>query len=106
METFFIDDIDGFQWDSANRDKNWKKHQVSIAEIEEMFMNSPLFYFADIKHSEKERRIPALGQTYEGRKLTVAFTIRHKNIRVISARDMSKKERKSYEESIEKDPSF
>jgi uncharacterized protein len=106
METLFIADIDGFQWDSANRDKNWKKHHVSIAEIEEMFMISPLFYFDDIKHSEKEQRILALGQTYEGRKLTVAFTIRHKNIRVISARDMSKKERRSYEESIEKDPSF
>jgi uncharacterized DUF497 family protein len=106
METLFISNLDGFQWDSANRDKNWKKHKVAISEIEEVFMNSPLFFFDDVKHSEKEQRILALGQTYERRKLSITFTIRHKHIRVISARDMSKKERRSYEESIEKDSSF
>jgi len=106
METLFISNLDGFQWDAANRDKNWKKHKVSIAEIEEVFLNSPLFFFADDKHSEIEQRILALGQTYEGRRLSVAFTIRNKNIRVISARDMSQKERKAYEESSKKDSSF
>lgn len=87
----------GFEWDEGNRDKNWIKHQVSNSECEEIFFNQPLIINFDKKHSEIETRFYALGHTDLDRKLFIVFTIRNKKIRIISARDMSKKERKIYE---------
>ena len=52
---------------------------------------------ADTVHSQHEERYYALGQTDSGRLLFIAFTMREDLIRVISARDMSRKERKVYE---------
>lgn len=91
-----VNGIDGFDWDEGNRDKNWLKHLVSNSESEELFFNLPLIIAADIKHSELEERYFALGQTSNGRFLFVSFTIRMNKIRVISARDMSQKERERY----------
>lgn len=91
-----IHSIDGFDWDEGNRDKNWLKHLVSNRESEELFFNRPLIIAADTKHSELEERYFALGQTNDGRQLFVSFTIRLNKIRVISARDMSQKERVRY----------
>ncbi|MFP7755658.1 BrnT family toxin [Thermodesulfobacteriota bacterium B35] len=87
----------GFEWDEGNRDKNWIKHKVSNSESEEVFFNQPLIINFDKKHSETEIRFYALGHTDLKRKLFIVFTIRNNKIRVISARDMSKKERKIYE---------
>jgi uncharacterized protein len=101
MDNLFISNYEGFQWDSGNRTKNYEKHKVTIPEIEEVFFNSPLFFFEDPQHSEKEQRTLALGKTFDERPLSIAFTIRHDKIRVISARDMSRKERKIYEENEE-----
>jgi len=58
----------------------------------------PVLVFPDDAHSERERRLYALGQTDAGRLLLVTFTFRRlgKLIRVISARDMSRKERRTY----------
>ena len=50
----------------------------------------------DIRHSQREKRYYALGQTSRGRHLFVAFTIRRKLIRVISVRDMNRREQESY----------
>ena len=91
-----INDIIGFDWDEANLNKNWIRHQVSNAECEETFFNMPLLVADDRKHSQNEKRYYALGKTDEGRELFIAFTIRDEKIRVISARDMSKKEREYY----------
>lgn len=91
-----IHSIDGFDWDEGNRDKNWLKNLVSNRESEELFFNRPLIIAADTKHSELEERYFALGQTNDGRQLFVSFTIRLNKIRVISARDMSQKERVRY----------
>lgn len=91
-----IHSIDGFDWDEGNRDKNWLKHLVSNRESEELFFNRPLIVATDTKHSELEERYFALGQTNDGRQLFVSFTIRLNKIRVISARDMSQKERVRY----------
>lgn len=91
-----VDSIEGFDWDDGNRDKNWLKHRVSNRESEELFFNQPLIVVADIKHSEMEERLFALGQTNDGRRLFVSFTVRMNKIRVISARDMSQKERERY----------
>lgn len=88
----------GFQWDSGNSDKNWIKHNVSKNECEQIFFNEPLIVADDIRHSQTENRWYTLGKTDFERKLFVVFTIRENLIRVISARDMNKKERKYYEQ--------
>ncbi len=91
--------LTGFDWDENNREKNWKKHQVLAGECEEVFFNLPLLLQTDSAHSGKEPRHYVLGHTIAGRRLFIAFTVREDKIRVISARDMSKKERKIYEQA-------
>ncbi len=88
--------LKGFDWDDGNREKNWLKHRVTWSECEEPFFNSPLLLNPDPAHSQTETRHFALGQTNAGRLLFVVFTIRKEKIRVISARDMSRKEREFY----------
>ena len=92
-------DCEGFSWDKHNLLKNWEKHGVSPAECEQFFFNQPLVTGDDPEHSKHEQRFYALGRTDAGRQLFVVFTIRKKLIRVISARDMSRKERGDYEAS-------
>lgn len=94
-----LDQCFGFQWDLANTDKNWLNHLVSCAECEEVFFNEPILLFDDIRHSQDETRYYILGKTNLNRKLFVVLTIRQALIRVISARDMSKKERSIYEKT-------
>ena len=91
--------ITGFDWDQGNARKN-EKHGVSMAEAEEVFFNVPLLLLKDIKHSRQESRYHALGRTDNQRYLHVTFTLRQagRMIRVISARDMHRKERAIYEE--------
>ncbi|MGH9431397.1 MAG: BrnT family toxin [Terriglobia bacterium] len=86
----------GFDWDVGNIDKNWEKHGVSDTECEEVFFSRPLIVRHDPTHSGEERRFYALGQTDKGRHLFVAFTVRRKLIRVISAREMTRRERRIY----------
>ena len=87
----------GFDWDKGNIDKNWLKHNVSPAECEQIFFNRPLVIQDDIMHSKTEKRFYALGKTDSKRALFIVFTVRNDFIRVISARDMSPKERKVYD---------
>ena len=87
---------EGFEWDEGNSTKNWKKHRVSDGECEQIFFNRPLVAAPDDQHSEEEERIHVLGQTDAGRELSLVCTLRTKRIRVISARDMKKKEREVY----------
>jgi uncharacterized DUF497 family protein len=91
--------IHGFDWDDGNARKS-EKHGVSSAEAEQVFFNEPLLLIVDTKHSLSEARFHALGKTDEGRTLHITFTLRHDGgkIRVISARDMHKKERTIYEQ--------
>ena len=86
-----------FEWDTGNLLKNWEKHRVSGEECEQVFFNKPLIAAPDPAHPRKESRYYVLGQTDSGRRLFVVFAIRGHNIRVISARDMSQKERIIYE---------
>lgn len=88
---------EGFDWDDGNIGKNWPKHRVTDAEIEEVFFNSPFALGGHTGHSNVESRYFALGQTNRGRRLFVAFTIRENLVRPISARDMNARERKAYE---------
>lgn len=87
-----------FQWDEGNVFKNVEKHNVTTQEAEEVFVNDPFIVAEDPKHSKHEQRFYGLGRTKTNRKLFVAFTIRDKKIRVISIRDMKKKERSIYEQ--------
>ena len=85
-----------FEWDEGNSEKNWEKHKVHFREAEEVFFNKPLKIFPDKKHSNKEGRFTAFGINNKDRKLTIIFTVRKNKIRVISARDQSRKERPVY----------
>jgi hypothetical protein len=87
-----------FDWDIGNRDKNRLSHKVEWWECEEVFFNYPLYTTIDVKHSEKENRFYGLGHTNGKRLLTIVFTLREKKIRIISARDMNKRERARYHE--------
>ena len=92
--------ITGFDWDEGNARKN-EKHGVSTAEAEQVFFNAPLLLLTDDKHSQQEARHHALGKTDDGRFVHVSFTLRKSGslIRVISARDMHRKERTIYEQA-------
>ena len=98
-----LDGIEGFEWDEGNLKKNWDRHQVTGAECEQAFFNRPLVVAEDADHSAKEARYYALSHSDTGRLLFLVFTIRKHRIRVISARDMSRKERKIYHEETQKD---
>lgn len=97
MEKEFIHFV-GFQWDQGNIDKNLIKHEVENWECEQIFFNRPLLVLDDPKHSISEKRWTAFGKTDADRLLIVIFTNRENSIRVISAREMNKKERKFYDE--------
>lgn len=86
-------------WNEGNVNKNLERHNVTDREAEEVFANEPKFILEDESHSEIEKRYMLWGVTGGGRKLTLIFTIRRNRIRIISARDMSRKERKFYEKA-------
>ena len=92
-----LQECTGFNWDKYNIQKTWEKHKVSPVESEQVFFNQPLIVAEDIKHSQNEERFYVLGRTDKNRRLFIAFTIRKKQIRIISSRDMNKKEREIYE---------
>lgn len=92
----------GFEWDESNFTKNWEKHRVAFWEAEETFLNHPFRVSPATAYSGPEERYYALGKTDSGRLLFLVFTIRAERVRIISARDMSRKERKAYEHHEEK----
>jgi len=95
---FDFHEIAGVDWDDGTREKIWKKHGVDYRECEETFFNRPLIVGDDIKHSEQERHYYLLGRSNAGRALFLIFTIRNDKVRVVSARDQSRKERQIYEQ--------
>ena len=95
-----LNGVMGFDWDDGNARKN-DKHGVSMAEAEQFFFNAPVLLLEDEAHSRQEIRVHALGQTDTGRGLHITFTLRQAGalIRVISARDLHRKERAIYEQA-------
>ena len=87
----------GFDWDDGNSEKNWISHQVHRTECEQVFFNRPQLIGNDEKHSLEETRFYVLGKIDSERRLFIVCTIREELIRIISARDMSKKEREAYQ---------
>jgi hypothetical protein len=90
--------VTGFEWDEGNARKN-ERHGVTQVEAEDVFFDPRLLLAPDPRHSEQEPRFHALGETSDARRLHVTFTLRGDGarIRVISARDMHRKERSFYE---------
>lgn len=97
----------GFDWDEGNRAK-CEKHGLSIAEIEEVFVQN-VRVAPDSKHSRDEDRSIAVGKTNAGRPVFVVFTIRTKNglrlLRPLTARYMHAKEIAFYEKAYEEESS-
>jgi uncharacterized protein len=92
-----LKNCEGFEWDLGNDQKNWDLHGVKKTEAEQVFFNQPLIVY-DTYSQNDDKRFLALGAASSGRLLTIVFTIRKKKlVRVISARDMSRKERRAYE---------
>lgn len=102
MDIFYK--VEGFDWNKGNIKKNWEKHRVSYIECEKVFFNQPIIVRGGEIHSQEEPRYYVLGKTNRERHLFIVFTIRKNKIRVISARDMSRKERRVYFEQIKKGP--
>jgi uncharacterized DUF497 family protein len=98
-----LDRCTGFEWDGGNAAKNWERHRVTPEEAEDVFFHEPLVVRGDVRHSQREKRHYALGQTGGGRLLFVAFTIRRDLIRVISVRDMNRREQEFYGKHEETD---
>lgn len=93
-----LKEISGFEWDNGNKNKNLTKHQVSQNECEEAFFDPNREAQKDLLHSADEERYILLGHTKYKRLLYIVFTIRKEKVRIISARDINKRERKLYEE--------
>jgi len=93
----YLESCTGFEWDEANAHKSWERHRVTPEEAEDVFFREPLVVRSDVRHSKSEKRLYALGQTGAGRRLFVAFTVRRKLIRVISAREMNRSEAETYQ---------
>jgi uncharacterized DUF497 family protein len=88
----------GFDWDAGNARKN-ERHGVTRVEAEDVFFDPRLLLVPDPRHSQEAPRLHALSETSVGRRLHVTFTLRAGGtlVRVISARDMHRKERAVYE---------
>lgn len=92
--------ITGFDWDDGNISKSADKRGVSTRDAEQTFLDPRLLVLVDESHSGEEERFHAYGRSEGGRLLLVSFTLRDDKtlIRVISARDMSRRERQRYAE--------
>ncbi len=85
-----------FEWDKYNIE-HLRKHKVEPGECEQVFFNIPLTVKPDFVHSRGEERYFALGKTNIDRILVIIFTVRKTKMRIITARDVNKKERIRYE---------
>ena len=92
--------LTGFDRDDGTARKNGK-HGVAQAEAEEVFFTQHLLMLEDLRHRDHEARFDALGKMLDGRALHITFTLRGEGtpIRVISARDMHRKERSVYDQA-------
>lgn len=87
-----------FEWDEQKAKGNKKKHGVSFEEASTVFADPLSRTIPDPIHSEEEDRFVILGESNRRRLLVVSFTDRGENIRIISARTATHRERKNYEE--------
>jgi uncharacterized protein len=87
-----------FEWDLEKARTNARKHRVSFLEAVEVFHDELAVTVPDPDHSRSESRYLTFGATFAGRCLVVSYTERGDSIRVISARAMTPRERRAYED--------
>jgi uncharacterized DUF497 family protein len=87
-----------FEWNETKARTNEKKHGVSFLEASEVFNDEHSSCVADPDHSFGEERYLLFGISFQGTPLVVSYTERPNGIRIISARRMTRQERKAYEE--------
>ena len=90
--------LNGIIWLEEVLEKLWQKHDVQQHEVTETFARKPYFHFVEKGHQKDEDVYPALGRTDDGRYLIVFFVYKQdRKALILSARNMSAKERKRYE---------
>lgn len=87
-----------FEWNRDKAASNLLKYGVSFTEAQSVFSDPLYIDFYDPDHSENEDRYIIIGESNQRRLLIVAYTERESAIRIISAREVTKIERKAYEE--------
>lgn len=85
-----------FEWDSVKAKTNKEKHKVAFEEAATVFGDENSLTIDDIAHSENEKREITIGKSIYDQILVVVYTVRGKNIRIISARKANKKEKIQY----------
>lgn len=99
ISTRIFENVVGFEWDTGNKSKNFIKHSIIDEECEEVFFDHDKKILRDILHSGTEDRYILIGKTKKHRLVFIAFTIRKNKVRIISARDLNKREYKLYEKN-------
>ncbi len=89
-----------FLWDILKARSNYQKHKVSFEEAQSVFLDTLAVTFDDFVHSEQERREIIIGHSSQGRLLFVCFSEYREIVRLISAREATRQERKNYENNI------
>ena len=92
-------ELQSFEWDQGNTNKIYRKHKVKTFECEEVFFDENKVILKDVQHSGEEERYVLLGKTKKERLLFIVFTTRQHKLRIVSARDINKKERGLYEKT-------
>jgi uncharacterized DUF497 family protein len=88
-----------FEWDTNKAASNLAKHGIGFAEAATVFGDPDALTISDPEHSQTEQRFVILGHSHLGRLLVVVHTERGDNIRIISARLASRREKKDYEKA-------
>jgi uncharacterized DUF497 family protein len=88
-----------FEWDPAKAEANLKEHGVSFDEATTVFRDTLSITISDPDHSDSEDRFIDIGMSYRMQLLVVSYTERQDKIRIISARQPTRAEQKSYEET-------
>ena len=95
-----FESLDGFIWDIFNQNKILSKHGLTAEECEQVLLSKKYVLFDDLAHSSKERRFILIGYSLTNNLLYIVFTIRQKQVRVISARKANRKEADYYEKTF------
>ena len=87
-----------FEWDEDKAKTNFSKHAVSFEEASTVWEDLFFIDLYDEEHSEEENRFLMIGESKQNRLLIVSYTERENIVRIISARELTPKERQDYEQ--------
>lgn len=87
-----------FEWDKTKAEINLKRHGVSFAESETVWDDYFYVGLFDDEHSVEENRFLIIGESVQNRLLIVSYTERENSVRIISARELTLKETRDYEQ--------